>query len=53
MINWKEIPPSDCETRSVVHFLTILNNSKAKVHHCLCTAYGEENVMNLRNTQQW
>ncbi len=38
--------------RSVVSFLTIENNSRAGIYHCLCSAYGEENVMNLRNIQR-
>ncbi len=40
------------EVRSVVCFLTIENNFRAKIYRCLCTANGEENVMNLRNIQQ-
>ncbi len=32
MMNWKETPPSDCEVWSVVHFLTMENNSGAKIH---------------------
>ncbi len=36
-----------------VHFLTIENNSSVKVHHRLCTAYQEENVMNIRSVQWW
>ncbi len=29
----------------------IENNSRAKIHRCLCDAYGKENVMNLRNIE--
>ncbi len=39
--------------RGVVHFLTIGNNSGAEIHHYLCSAYGEENVMSLRNIHEW
>ncbi len=48
MMNCKETPPSNSKMRSVVHFLTIENNSGAEIHCCLCTVYGEENVMNLK-----
>ncbi len=47
MMNWKKTYSSNCEVRSVVWFLTIENNSGPKIHHRLCTAYREENVMNL------
>ncbi len=33
--------------QSVIWFLTIENDSKAEMHHRLCIAYIEENVMNL------
>ncbi len=42
MTSWKEIAPSDCKVWSVVHFLTIENNSRFEIHSCLGTAYGEE-----------
>ncbi len=48
MMNWKETLPLDCEVWSVVCFLTIENNSRAEIC-CFCSAYREENVMNLRN----
>ncbi len=32
MMNWKETSPSVCEVQSVVHFLTVENNSEAEVH---------------------
>ncbi len=35
VMNWS----SDCEVRSVVRFLTIENNSGARIHRCLCAAY--------------
>ncbi len=50
-MNWKETPPSDCEVRSGVSFLKIENNSEAEIHCHLCTAYGEENIVNLKNVQ--
>ncbi len=53
MMNWKETQPSNCEAWSVVYFWTIENNTGAKFCCCLCTAYREEKVMNLRNIQQW
>ncbi len=53
MMNWKETPPSNCKEWSVVHFLTIENNSRAKIHSHLCIAFGEENVMNRKNIQNW
>ncbi len=31
----------------------IENNSGAKIHCHLCSIYGENNVMNLKNIQQW
>ncbi len=34
-------------------FLTIENNSGAKIHRPLGTDYREENAMNLKNVQQW
>ncbi len=49
IMNWKETQPSYCQVQSVVRFLTIENNSGAEIHCRLCTAYGEENVMNLEN----
>ncbi len=53
MMNWKESLPPDCQVRSVFRFLTKENNSGAKNCCCSCTAYGEENVTNLKNVQQW
>ncbi len=53
MMNWKEISPSDCEVRTVVHFLIIENNSSAEIHHCSCNTYRKENVINLKNVQRW
>ncbi len=37
----------------IARFFTIENNSRAEVQCCLRAAYGEENVMNLRNVQCW
>ncbi len=42
---WKKI---DYGVRSVVCFLRLENNSRVEIHR-ICTAYGEENVMNLQN----
>ncbi len=52
MRNWKETPPSNCEVRSAVYFLTTENNSGAKIHRSLWTAHEERNVMKIRNIQQ-
>ncbi len=51
IINQKETPPSDCDIRSVVRFLTIENNSAAEIHQCLWVTYSEENVINFKNIQ--
>ncbi len=44
--------PSNCVRGSVIWFLTIEDNSGDEIHRCLCTIYGEENVINL-NVQWW
>ncbi len=52
-MNWKKTSPCDDwdgrSVGSVVHFLTIENNSVAKIH----ATYKEENVINLRNVHCW
>ncbi len=53
MINWKETLTFDRVFRSSVPFLTIEYNSRAEIHCPLCAVYEKENVMNLRNIQQW
>ncbi len=53
MMSWKHTPPTYCEVWSAVHFLTLKNNYGAEIHCCLCAAYEEQHVMNLRNVQQW
>ncbi len=50
-MNWIETPPFDCELQIGVRFLTIENNFGSEIHRHLCTAYGEENIMNLINVQ--
>ncbi len=34
-------------------FLTIENNFVVEIHRCLCAAYVEEDLMNLRNIQRF
>ncbi len=36
MMNWKETPPSNCEVKSVICFLTIENNSGAEISRREC-----------------
>ncbi len=38
---------------SLFLFLTAANNSGAAIHLHLCSTYGEENAMNLKNVQHW
>ncbi len=52
MMNWKETRSSDCEVRSAVQFLTIVNNSGAEIRRHLYTTYRENNVIHFRNVQQ-
>ncbi len=52
MMNWKETLLSGCNVWSVVCFLTIENNSGAKINRPLGTDYRKENVVKLKNVQR-
>lgn len=46
-------PPSDCEQRAIVKFLTAENVSGKEIHDRMCLIYGPTNVMNVRAVYKW
>ncbi len=49
----KEVPPSDCEVRAVIKFLTTENQTPAKIYVRLCNVYGSEHNISQRHVQKW
>ncbi len=49
----KRSPPSDCEVRAIIKFLTAENVSASQIYARLCNVFNQNHIMSLRSVQKW